>query len=284
MSRSRTVERRKQREQEQRRQRQIIIVVAVAVVAIVAVALVILANQPAEAAIAAESVERYVGLPQSKTVEGFPMLGNPDAPVKVEELSSFDCPHCREFYDDVTPAMIDRVRAGEISFTYIPLYGTGGIPNGLGAARAALCAGEQDSFWPYHSALFTWQGLYGNQALAGNRLAAGIDNLDINRAEWDSCMSSNRPDQILDAASTKTASISGFAGTPSVLVNGTLVSPSLSAVNTAIDQALASAPPVQPIGEATEEATQEATTEAVTEATEEAVQEATTEATTEASS
>lgn len=276
MSRSRTVERRKQREQEQRRQRQITIAVVVAVVAVIGFVLFLLAQQPAEANISTETIERYAGIPQSTTAEGYPLLGNPDAPVKVKEYSSFDCSHCRDFYEEITPGLVERVKAGEIAFIYVPLYGTGGIQNGQSAARAALCAGEQDAFWTYHSALFTWQGDYGNQAFAGNRLTTGINNLGLNRGEWDACFGSDRPDRVLTAAQAEAVSIPGFGGTPTITVNGTQVVAQTSAVNTAIDQALAtSSLPIVPIGEATDEANSEATTEAVEEATVEASQEAT---------
>lgn len=283
MSRSRTVERRKQREQEQRRQRQVTIVIVVVVVVVLGFVLFLLARQPATADISAETLARYTGLPQSTTAEGYPLLGNPDAPVTVKEYSSFDCPHCLEFYEGVTPVMIDRIRAGEISFIYVPLYGTGGIQNGQSAARAALCAGEQNAFWTYHSALFTWQSDYGNQAFAGNRLTTGIDNLKLNRGKWDSCFSSDRPDKVLAAAQAEAIANFGGLSTPTVTVNGTAVNASVDEVTKAIDDALATATaPIVPLGEATAEATQEADAEATTEATTEVTTEATTETATEA--
>lgn len=271
MSRSRTVERRKQREKEQRRQRQMAIVVVVVVVVVIGFVLFLLAQQPAEANISAETIERYAGIPQSTTNEGYPLLGNPNAPVKVKEYSSFDCSHCRDFYEEVTPALVERVKAGEIAFIYVPLYGTGGIQNGQSAAKAALCAGEQGAFWTYHSALFTWQGDYGNQAFAGNRLTTGVDNLGLNRAEWDSCFQSDRPGKVLAAAQAEAVSIPGFGGTPTITVNGTQAVAQLSAVNTAIDQALAASPlPVVPLDRLQDEATAEATEANETEATQEA--------------
>ncbi len=283
MSRSRTVERRKQREVEQRRQRQVTIAVVVAVVAVIGFVLFLLARQPAAAEISAENIERYAGIPQSTTTEGYPLLGNPDAPVQVKEYSSFDCPACRNFYEQSISVLIDRVRAGEVAFVYVPLHGTGGIQNGQSAARAALCAGEQDAFWTYHSALFTWQGEYGNQAFAGNRLTTGVDNLGLNRGEWDSCFGSDRPDRVLTTAQAEAVSLPGYGGTPTITVNGTQVTAEIGAVNTAIDQALASSPlPIVPIGEATSEATEEATAEVTAEAIEETAIEATEEPTVEA--
>jgi protein-disulfide isomerase len=284
MSRSRTRERRLQREREQRRQQRITIAVVVAVIAVAAFAVFFLANQPAEAAIPQEALDLYAAIPQSETSEGFPILGNPDAPVELIEYSSFDCPHCRDFHETVTPALVERVRNGELSFTYVPLYGTGGIANGEGAARAAICAGEQGQFWPMHSALFTWQGLYGNQAFSGNRLSTGAGNLGLNRGEWDTCFNSQATNGIINAARTRAASLGDtFTGTPFVQVNGTAVTPELGALNSAIDAALATSGPVTPL-DMTDEPTAEVMSEATVEATatEAATEAAITEATAEA--
>ncbi len=277
MSRSRTRERRQQREAERKRQQRIVIAAAIAAVAVLGVIFFILAQQPAEAVIPEGVAERYEGIPQSVSDAGYPVLGNPNAPVQVTEYSSFDCPHCKDFHAEAVTALAERAREGEIAFTYVPIYGTGGIANGQGAARAAVCAGEQDAFWPYHSTLFEWQNLYGNTAFAGNRLTSGVDNLGLDRAAWDACFASQRPDEVLENAINDANNLSGFSGTPTITVNGQIVTPTLSAVNAAIDAALLTAPPVEdaPVdaestteAEATEAAEETATEEAEAEATE----------------
>jgi protein-disulfide isomerase len=239
-SRTRTRERRKQREVERRRNRQYLVVGALVVLAVVAVILVIVSNQPAEAPIPEESVARYEGIPQSVNEAGYPVLGDPEAPVQVVEYSSFDCPHCMEFYQIVTPSLIERAEAGDISFTYVPVYGTGGVPNGQGAARAALCAGEQGQFWPYHSALFSWQSIYGNQALGGNRLEAGAENLGLDMGAWLGCIQSGSQNEVVETARNSMLT-DGVTGTPTLLVNGVAVGnpTNISEVNAAIDTALA---------------------------------------------
>lgn len=254
MSRSRTVERRRQREIEQRRQRRIIAAVVAVVIVVLAFVLFLIANQPTEAVIPEDAVAKYDGLPQFTTEEGFPGLGDPNAPVTVIEYSSFDCPHCATFHEETVPALLDRVRAEEIAFVFVPMYGTGGIQNGQGAARAALCAGEQGAFWPYHSTLFSWQKVYANTAFQGNRLASGVEALGLNRGEWDACITSDRVDQVTQAAFTAAAAVPGFGGTPSVTVNGANIPNRLIDINTAIDQALVAAQQSVPVTEATAEA------------------------------
>jgi protein-disulfide isomerase len=248
----------------------------VAVLAVVAVVLVIFANQPVEAIISEEALAQYVDVPETVTESGFPVLGSLDAPIQVVEYSSFDCPHCAEFHEQVTPALVERAAAGEIGFTYVPLYGTGGVPNGEGAARAALCAGEQGEFWAYHTALFSWQGLYGNQALSGNRLESGASNLGLDVGAWNACLNSAATNATIVAARGAASSLEGFTGTPTVTVNGEIITSTLGDVNNAIDVALASAPPVIVEPETVEEEPAADESEAVdeaaaeTEATEEA--------------
>jgi protein-disulfide isomerase len=289
MSRTRTVERRKEREQQKKRQRQTVIIISIVVVAVVLVGLFLLTQQPAEAPIPAEAVARYEGIPQSTTDDGFPVLGNDDAPVKVLEYASFDCTHCREFHDSAMSGLVQRVRNGEVQFTYVPLSGTGSITNGLGAARTAICAGQQGKFWEFHDALFSWQGLYANTAFSDQRLKTGLTNAGIDRGQWDQCMASSTPQTIMDSA-LRASQLQNITGTPSLVVNGTML-PAVDAasLNAAIDQALAAsggvlAPVVEPTlettAEAASEATQEATSEATSDATEEAVVEETAEATT----
>jgi protein-disulfide isomerase len=273
-SRARTRERRQEREKQRTRNRQLVLVGVVAAVAVILVVFLVLSNLPTEATISPETVERYAGIPQSVDEEGFPVLGNPDAPIKVVEYASFDCPHCGEFYQTITPSLVERARNGEISMTYVPLYGTGGIRNGEGAARAAICAGAQGDFWTYHGTLFSWQNTYVNQAFDGNRLESGATNLGLDVGAWNSCLRSEETSALLVAATTASTRLEGFTGTPTVTVDGTIITPELNAINQAIDTGLSMLSQLpEPIAEVTEEATEEAT-EAASEATEEATEEA----------
>jgi protein-disulfide isomerase len=282
MSRTRTVERRKEREQQKKRQRQAVTIIAIVVVAVVFVGLFLLTQQPAEAPIPAEAATRYQSIAQSTTDDGFPVLGSDNAPVKVFEYASFDCTHCREFHGSAMSGLVERVRNGEVQFTYVPLFGTGSISNGEGAARAAICVGQQGKFWEFHDALFSWQGLYANTAFSDQRLKTGLTNAGVDRGQWDQCMANNTPQSILDAA-LRASQLQNITGTPSLVVNGTMLpAVDASSLNAAIDQALAASGgvPVAPVVEATQETTPEATSEATSEPTEEAVVEETTEATT----
>jgi protein-disulfide isomerase len=274
-SRSRAKERRQERKKMSRRNQQYIIIGVIAVVAVVLLALLALSNLPSDAPLP-ETLARYANLEQGVSDEGFPQLGNPDAPVEVKEYASFSCTHCEEFHENEFSELLSRVEAGQIRFVYVPL-GTGSVPNAEGANRAALCAGEQGKFWEMHDVLFNWHNVYVNSAFQGNRITTGAAALGLDMSAFDSCFNSSRISDLLTSAQAD-----GVTGTPTFKVNDALVeSPTLEAILGAVDSLLSGGTlntEPEPVEEPTVEATTEATEETEADTTEEAV-EATIEAT-----
>lgn len=209
------------------------------------------------------SLTRYDDIPQSSSDEGFPQLGNPDAPVKIIEISSFDCPACRSFHDYAFPVILERIRDGDVLFVYVPIYGTGSLPNGEFAAKAAVCAAEQDAFWALHDGLFSWQD-FRVLAFMGDRLAAAINTLELDTTAYSACLASEKPTSILNTAFDFARSTPGFTGTPMVLMNGAIINWTPEVLDQLIDDALAAAEAATPEPEATAETTAEATAEPTT--------------------
>lgn len=287
---ARSAERRKEREREKQRQR--LITGGIIVVGLVALAVFIflIVNAPAEAPIPEAAQTRYDDLQQSRTDDGYFRLGSPNAPVQVAEYSSFDCTHCREFHDETIDGIVERVRSGGIAFTYVPLYGFGSVANGLGAAAAAVCAGQQGEFWTFHDALFDWQGVYGNQAFTNNRIQTGIDNLGLDRSRYNSCLASGETSDTLNTARAEASALLNFVGTPTITINGVVPLDENQQPLTASDAILARIDAeiarvqslrVTPTEEATSEATIDATDEPTDAPTEAPTEEPTPEVTTE---
>ena len=157
---------------------------------------------------------RYEGLQRSYTRDGYPSLGDPDAPVTLEEYASFACPGCEAFHSDSFDDVLTRAKDLQVLFTYVPLQ-TGSVPNASGASRAALCAGEQGMFWEMHDVLFEWHTRYGNTAFSQNRLLAGVEQLGMDSAAFTACFNS------ADISATLTAAMNeDVSSTPSFRVNG----------------------------------------------------------------
>ncbi|MBK8021376.1 MAG: thioredoxin domain-containing protein [Chloroflexi bacterium] len=300
---SRAAERIKERERERSRRRNLTIIGIVVGLALVFVILFILVNVPQEAPIPDATAARYADVPVSRTQDGYPLLGDSNASVKVTLYSSFDCPSCRNLHDEIIDELVQRVRDEKIALTFVPLFGYGTVPNGQGAAIAAVCAAEQRLFWPFHDMLFDWQGRFGNQSFTNNRIIAGLDTLGLDRGQHSACVASGSVQELLTTARNTAAALLNFAGAPTVAINGVvplndeqtaITAPSevLAAIDREIERVTTSGPAPESTAEATAEATSESTPEAETtaepaalvvpEATLEATPEATAEATAEA--
>lgn len=182
--------------------------------------------------------DRYAALPQDVTVQGFPQIGYPSAAVDVVIFGAFDDPASLAFYRDTFPALLERARTGEIRLIYVPLHGRGSIPGGRGAARAALCAGEQGAFWRFHDLLFGWQGEFPTEPYAGDRLLSGGAALGLDQARWNECLLADRADLRLDDAAQAAANEPNFTSTPYVTVNGAPSLTDAQSLNFTIDQAI----------------------------------------------
>ncbi len=266
---SRTREARQRRQRQRRQNRWMILLLAIVIVAVVAVAMIIVSNQPVEAYIPPDLTERYDGITRSFSVEGYPQLGDLDAPVTLDEYASFACPGCEALHSDSFDAILDRVRGGQALYTFVPMQ-TGSIPNAQGAARAALCAGRQGMFWEMHDVLFDWQTRYANTAFSQNRLLAGAEGLELNTTTLTNCFNSAAISETLNSALSE-----DVTGTPTVQVNGVTITseragglPSTSEIVKAIDDAtpndwgMPAEPPVDAAEETEDLPSQEADVEA----------------------
>ncbi len=233
---SRTREARQRRQKQRRQSQRFYVLIGIVVVAVVAIAVVIVSNQPVEAHIPDDLSARYQDIERSFSPVGYPRLGDNDAPVTVEEYASFACPGCEAFHSESFDAVLERVRAGQVRFTYVPLS-TGSVPNAEGASRAALCAGVQGMFWEMHDVLFDWQTRYGNTAFSQNRLLAGVEGLGLSSSGFTNCFNSAAISSTLTAAQNE-----GVASTPTIRVNGVTLDaggaiPPTAAILQAIDDA-----------------------------------------------
>lgn len=84
--------------------------------------------------------------------------GAATAPVWLVVVSDFQCPFCKQWHDE-TAARIDReyVRTGKVRVAYLN-YPISSHRNARPAHEVAMCAAEQDAFWPMADALFATQG------------------------------------------------------------------------------------------------------------------------------
>lgn len=146
------------------------------------------------------------------------VLGSPDAKVVIKDFSDFRCPHCQNAAFNLTPKIIEEyVKPGLVRLEFIPVVVTN--EEGLVGGLAALCAEDQEKFWPYHDILFERQGEVEFTLESATSFA---NELGMNIEEFNDCMiSSKYTDQLVKNNEDFTES--GGTGTPTFLVNDQIV-------------------------------------------------------------
>jgi len=134
---------------------------------------------------------------------------------------------------------IDRlVDAGTIRFVYHPIAFIG--PESTTAANAAVCAGDQGKFWPYHDQLFAQQGAENSGTFSTGKLLSIGRQVGVSDQRFTTCVNKGTYDGWI-AKSTDDASRRGVNQTPTVFVDGQAVSTAITAtgLQDAVNSALA---------------------------------------------
>jgi protein-disulfide isomerase len=208
---------RAERELRPRRRFPLTLILPVVVVVIALVALLIYRLMPLDAPIPDDIGALYAGLERGTTEQGFPRLGSADAPILIEDFSSFACPHCRAFHNERFPNLIDEITTGEVQFVVIPVSNIGS--GAEDAAKGAFCAGEQGYFWEMSDVLFDWQDRFVMFTFDQRRLRKGAADLGLDSDAFDACLDADHTKQLIDAALNEFKG-RGLSGTPTFFING----------------------------------------------------------------
>jgi protein-disulfide isomerase len=173
----------------------------------------------------AEVVSANVNLPSTFDDN---TMGDPNAPIKIEEFSDFQCPFCDRFHTETEDLLKQYyIDTGKVYFVYHSMgnwvsQNIGGLrTESQDAAAAAYCAGDQNKFWDMHAHLFA--NVLGEDAgsFTDQRLVAIAETAGLNMDEFNSCYDSGTyielTQQDLDAGTA-----AGVNGTPGFLVSWTV--------------------------------------------------------------
>ncbi len=141
--------------------------------------------------------------------------GVEDAPVTILEVFDFGCPHCRDFHEE-TWSLLEQsyVAQAQVNWVVLPYaLSADRIP----AAASALCAQEQDAYFPYTKALFTGFDLADNLTVVGFQRAAAATNLNLN--SFNQCLAEGRYQDVI-RDNIEAASQIGVNSTPTFFING----------------------------------------------------------------
>jgi len=143
---------------------------------------------------------------------GSPSLGQTNAPVVLVEFTDYQCPFCKRAHDDLMPALRKKyVESGKLRVVSrnFPL---GFHQNAEPAARAALCAHQQQQFWPMYDKLFS----FATELTATNFLKAAAE-LKLDPQAFTVCLETKAVAAQIERDKLD-AGTAGISGTPSFVL------------------------------------------------------------------
>ena len=144
-------------------------------------------------------------------------LGDPDAPITIEEWGDYQCTNCQMFHGSSLEIIKrDYVETGRAKLVFMdfPLNG----PDSLMAASASHCAGEQGMYWEYHDALYENWGGERTGWITPSSLKRFADDAGLDAGAFGECVDSSRHDsrvmEIYEHGQSK-----GINATPTFLIS-----------------------------------------------------------------
>lgn len=108
--------------------------------------------------------------------------GDPAALIKIYEASDFQCRHCKTFVEEILPRLdAEYIQTGKAQLVFLNLPLVDLHPNAAAAHEFAMCAAQQDRFWPAHDLLFRHQDSWGGSSSPGRFFLSLVDSVGLDR-------------------------------------------------------------------------------------------------------
>jgi protein-disulfide isomerase len=162
-----------------------------------------------------EANARFAGIPQKGIT-----LGDPRAPVTMVEFADLQCPFCRQYTENVLPALVaDYVRSGKVKMVFRNV--TIIDQDSHLAAEMAAAAGLQNKLWEYMDIFYANQGEEHSGYITDaflERIGRAVRGLDVDRAMADRKLPKIQ-NQLNEAQAEM--QLNGITGTPGFLLGPT---------------------------------------------------------------
>jgi protein-disulfide isomerase len=172
--------------------------------------------------IAIIALAQYKPKPVEIAYDQLPVLGNPNAPVKIVEFGDYKCPTCQVFSQQIEPQLKkDFIDTGIASFYFMNFTFIGPDSNTAALAAQAVYHQNKDEFWKYYHILYDNQGDEGIQWATPDFLTelARKEGLAIDYDKLKKDILDKTYQSDVDQHNAF-ANKSRINGTPTVLVNG----------------------------------------------------------------
>lgn len=123
--------------------------------------------------------------------------GDSTAPLRVLEVSDFQCPYCRQYYEQTYHALDSLyVQSGKVRYVWVS-FPNPGHDRAWRAIEAAFCAGAAGRFWPMHDTLFARQGQWTGAEDATSTFVDYAAALGIEEESFRSCLAEDKPASVI---------------------------------------------------------------------------------------
>ncbi len=212
----------RERRRKQKQQQRMVTIMIVAGIALIAIAIIMVPTVMRNLQTVGDFVQPELNL---RPMANDNTMGDPNAPVIIEEFSDFGCGHCADFAQGNGERIAeDYVATGQVFFISRSAGNILNNPNTQLAAEAAYCAADQDMYWEYHDIIYANQStlFYGGISYIDNYLVAFAESLGLDMKQFNDCLEDgdNQNRMLQDGNDARAA---GINSTPSFLINGTLV-------------------------------------------------------------
>jgi protein-disulfide isomerase len=145
-------------------------------------------------------------------------MGDPNAPIRIEEYGDYKCSHCGSFAMETEPQIVQAyVSTGKV-YLVSRSFGGGLSAESQKAAEAAYCAGDQNKYWEYHDILFANRA---NGAFTDRRINAFAEAIGLDMSDFKSCYNSGKYTERTNQDFAD-ASAAGITGTPGFVISYTV--------------------------------------------------------------
>lgn len=155
----------------------------------------------------------------AEAAENLPSIGDPDAPVVMEEFSDFACTFCADFAQTTQQLVETYLEEGMLRVVHVPVTFLS-PPYSDTAAVAAICAEQQGNYWEMYDTLFA---LYRSERdpmiYTTERILEIADALDLEVDTFETCLNSAEMATYLDEID-QIARARGVTSTPTIFING----------------------------------------------------------------
>ncbi len=175
------------------------------------------AAETREAAADSASQEQQSGMLAQRT------KGDDDAPITIFEASDFQCPYCRDFWEQTLPALErEYIRTGKARLVFLNLPLPQLHANAPAAHEFAMCGARQDRFWQVHDLLFQHQGQWARLDDPAPYFMVLADSAGLDADELTTCFTSGAVRGLVQQEA-ETNFRAGIQSTPSFIVEGLLL-------------------------------------------------------------